>query len=59
MSDVIQFEERRRAANHCGNPVSIKKIVDGKTIECVNVDALTPDQLSKYFAQEADDLGGK
>jgi hypothetical protein len=49
MSEIIQLEERRRPMT-TNNPALIKKIVDGETIECVNVDALTPAERLKYFA---------
>jgi hypothetical protein len=48
MSDVIQLKDRRRETKQKN---IIKKIVNGEVVECVNIDALTPDQFSKYFSQ--------
>jgi hypothetical protein len=50
MGEIIRFEDRksRKMANH----TVIRKLVDGELIECVNVDVLTPAQLSRYFSEE-------
>jgi hypothetical protein len=53
MSEIIQFQPRKRKTSHGDCPI-IEKIVDGKIIECVNVDDLTQIQRSKYFSQGVD-----
>jgi hypothetical protein len=52
MANVIRLEDRRRRAN--GDPPVIQKLVDGETVECVDVDALTPSQFEKFFAAASD-----
>jgi hypothetical protein len=46
MADIIKFDGRRRDLAY---PSNITKIVDGQEIECVDVDALTPVQQSRYW----------
>ena len=51
MAEIIQFEERRRDAALVGIPV-IEKIVDGKIIECVDIDALPPSQRCHFISDK-------
>jgi hypothetical protein len=48
MSNVIAFKPR---PNTAPNPMIIKKVVNGETVECVNFDALTPTQRARYFEE--------
>jgi ABC-type transporter MlaC component len=48
MSNIVQLADRRRAISQ--NNQIIKKLVDGEIVECVNLDSLTPAELSKYFS---------
>jgi hypothetical protein len=49
MSEIISFVSRKRQRLAHNVPI-IEKIVDGQIVECVNLDALSPSQLSAYFA---------
>jgi hypothetical protein len=49
MADIVQFAPRKRKPNSVDYPI-ITKVVDGKIVECVNVDALSLAQRARYFA---------
>ena len=49
MSNVIPFRSRTRAS--APSPAIIHKVVNGKIIECVDLDALTPAQRALCFAR--------
>jgi hypothetical protein len=49
MSNVVPLRLRRRIVD---NGHSIRKMINGEVIECLNVDLLTPAQRSTYFGRE-------
>jgi hypothetical protein len=49
MPEIISLAERKRA-RIAQNPYIIEKVVDGKIVECVNVDALPPQLLSRFLS---------
>jgi hypothetical protein len=49
MPEIISFAARKRQRLAHNVPI-IEKIVDGQIVECVNLDGLSPSQLSAYFA---------
>ena len=49
MSKVIPFKTQPPKVAE-GDYPTFNKVVDGKIIECVNLDALTPVQRSRYFS---------
>jgi hypothetical protein len=51
MSNIIQFKEYKRRADHGSYPV-IKKLVDGEVIECIDFDGLTPNQRSQLLSSK-------
>ncbi len=51
MSKIVRLEDYRPKAI-AGNYAIIEKLVNGKIVECVDVDALTPAQRSKFFSQQ-------
>jgi len=50
MSNIILFNERTRNGAH-GDCAIIRKIIDGKVVEYVNVDALNPAEQQRLFSQ--------
>jgi hypothetical protein len=55
MPKVISLAERK-SKRHFGDVQIIEKIVDGKRIECVNLDALAPAEREKYLAATSSGL---
>jgi hypothetical protein len=51
MAEIIKLDDRKRRPQRERYP-TIKKIVDGEIIECVNIDALPSESLSKFLATE-------
>jgi hypothetical protein len=52
MSDVIRLEDRKRKHPRLSDVPIIKKIVDGEVVECVDIDALPPEQQNRFIASE-------
>jgi len=50
MPEIICLAERKRARRIFNNTQIIEKVVDGKIVECVDLDAMTPSQRAAYFA---------
>jgi hypothetical protein len=50
MSEIIRFADRKRERQIPNNAQTIVKFVDGKTVECVDLDAMSPSQRAAYFA---------
>lgn len=48
MGNIIQFKRKAKRTDKHGNPIIIK-IVDGKEIECIDLDALSAAEREKYF----------
>jgi hypothetical protein len=46
MAKIIRLEDRRRQTK---NGPTIIKIIDGKPVEYIDVDALSPSENFKYF----------
>jgi hypothetical protein len=53
MSDIVRLEDYRRPLERDGYPTIIK-IVEGETIECIDIDALSSNQLEKYLGPNKD-----
>jgi hypothetical protein len=50
MAKIVYLSDRKQASRSATFPV-IQKVVEGKVIECVNVDLLTAAQRAAYFSQ--------
>lgn len=50
MPEIICLAERKRARRISNNTQTIEKIVDGKIVKCVDLDAMNPSQRATYFA---------
>lgn len=47
MAEIVPFTRRKRGKNI----PTFEKIVDGEVIECVDVDALSPEQRAEFFRE--------
>lgn len=50
MGQIIDFKPSVRKSRR--NDQVIKKLVDGEIVECINIDALTPDRQAAYLAHQ-------
>lgn len=48
MAEIVPFTRRRGRGK---NIPTFEKIVDGEVIECVDVDALSPEQRAEFFRE--------
>jgi hypothetical protein len=48
MAEIVQFEDRKRALRRSSAPI-IEKVVDGKTVECLDFELLSPRELSQLL----------
>jgi hypothetical protein len=53
MADIIRLEERRPPRRQDEFPI-IKKVVEGQIVECIDIDALSSIQQTKYFGSNKD-----
>lgn len=49
-AQIIDFKPKPKLSIMDGVPI-ITKVVDGKVIECINIDELSPAQKAYYFSQ--------
>lgn len=61
MPEIISLAERKRGRERqiSNNARNIQKIVDGKTVECVDLDAMNPSQRAIYFAAAERESAGE
>jgi hypothetical protein len=55
MAEVIQMDQARHARRSEISPATVIKIIDGRPVEFVDVDQMSPAERSQYFADQKSD----
>jgi hypothetical protein len=56
MSEIVNLKDRRRKLKREIAPATITLIVDGKSVEYVNFDALSDTERAKIFSEAPADI---